>query len=594
MVEAAKALKGSKLNDTEVNQARDEFKARWKVMGSHSAFEEAHTDWATTPVQQRSAPSPYRLIWGGGCSSTPLTCEEVHAYHRLKGWPTDKELQDDEGPEHFVRSDTSVEFNDSYNLFGVGQWARNVNRDTVRSKVAFEIIESGLNNFAEHLGRAIADEAETMLIIKGPSLQSPDQTRWVVAILSGTTYSPKVLDFTMCHFRTDPDSSSQELELPCDVCISHRASKMSDAFECIDTKTGDEFIDMLLKMFSAMTLLRCVDEIILEHDNSIKWSRISDVSIVGRLWEPGMSQPLLQRELQQSRAERKADSALDRLQTSDPLQVEQAHRRNFKRAPTANCKRSANQPAWKRSRVSDGDAGCDRGDGSAGIGLPLLAPGAIMPPLADATDLREDEGGVSADSGDELVTTYVDAVTCTASDAPALAGTVVGDDLPDLPDAGNPDPAFADDVAAGVAEMGAGLGLSTEGGSSSSGAERSDPYAPEQYAAPPEPPWRRTSDPSPMGYCYYEGRHVLRVQRGKPAGSVSVTCARHPRCTMLLTERLCPSNETLKEWLWEGDIPEGTSREGMRALGEIHMKSGKSRWTVSGQKAAWKAAAASS
>ena len=50
---------------------------------------------------------------------------------------------------------------------------------------------------------------------------------------------------------------------------------------------------------------------------------------------------------------------------------------------------------------------------------------------------------------------------------------------------------------------------------------------------------------SGMGYFYYQGRSVLRIQRGKPKNSVTINCYRHPGCHLCVREHICPDNNTL-------------------------------------------------
>jgi hypothetical protein len=47
------------------------------------------------------------------------------------------------------------------------------------------------------------------------------------------------------------------------------------------------------------------------------------------------------------------------------------------------------------------------------------------------------------------------------------------------------------------------------------------------------------------GYVYLRGRHVLRIQRGKPANSVTVNCYRHPGCILCIRQHKCPDDDTL-------------------------------------------------
>ena len=107
---------------------------------------------------------------------------------------------------------------------------------------------------------------------------------------------------------------------------------------------------------------------------------------------------------------------------------------------------------------------------------------------------------------------------------------------------------------------------------------------PEADEPPPPPelePWEETSDPSPLGYCYYRGRQVLRIQRGKPAHSVSISCYRHNSCTLLLGMTRCPPDHILKQWCFEVEAnPPGATRAARVALAREHMALGKGRWSA--------------
>ena len=108
-------------------------------------------------------------------------------------------------------------------------------------------------------------------------------------------------------------------------------------------------------------------------------------------------------------------------------------------------------------------------------------------------------------------------------------------------------------------------------------------HPPEPPPAPPPPEiplWEQLSDPGPLGYCYLNGRIVLRVLRGKPKNSVTVTCYNHRSCHLTLTEARCPrTDHELKWWVFElPETPRTAPAEQRRADADAHMKLGYARW----------------
>ena len=92
-------------------------------------------------------------------------------------------------------------------------------------------------------------------------------------------------------------------------------------------------------------------------------------------------------------------------------------------------------------------------------------------------------------------------------------------------------------------------------------------------------PWEELSDPGPFGYLYRNGRQVLRIQRGRPHNSCTVTCYRHPSCHLCLSLARCPDDDTLKRWVFEIDAPPDRASDAERkALTAAHKALGKSRW----------------
>eukprot|EP00959_Pyramimonas_sp_CCMP1952_P457319 9474729-Pyramimonas_sp.AAC.1 len=100
----------------------------------------------------------------------------------------------------------------------------------------------------------------------------------------------------------------------------------------------------------------------------------------------------------------------------------------------------------------------------------------------------------------------------------------------------------------------------------------------EDVAEPPQP-WEQLGEPSASGFVAYKNRTIMRIQRGRPAKSVTVTCYRHTGCSLCITETRCPADQELFKWLFEGDPNnDGDSKDQRREKARIHMDSAKSRW----------------
>lgn len=140
-------------------------------------------------------------------------------------------------------------------------------------------------------------------------------------------------------------------------------------------------------------------------------------------------------------------------------------------------------------------------------------------------------------------------------------------------------------VATGITAIAEAIGLSSAEGDDAapSGAASSGDVAPppasDATRAAAAAPWELLSEVGPSGYVYDGGRSVMRIQRGKPARSVTVNCYRHSRCTLLLTERRCPDDATLKRWLFDVPAaPPGATTAESKALAVEHMAVGKRQW----------------
>eukprot|EP00959_Pyramimonas_sp_CCMP1952_P224953 4703828-Pyramimonas_sp.AAC.2 len=110
---------------------------------------------------------------------------------------------------------------------------------------------------------------------------------------------------------------------------------------------------------------------------------------------------------------------------------------------------------------------------------------------------------------------------------------------------------------------------------------------------PPQEPWHLLSDQSPQGYYHLGGRQVLRVQRGRPVNSVTITCYRHRGCSICVPGHLCGTDEDIFKWLFEVEpTPDGAHASVNKPLAKQHMDSGRAKWSAKAHKAKAKAKAA--
>lgn len=132
-----------------------------------------------------------------------------------------------------------------------------------------------------------------------------------------------------------------------------------------------------------------------------------------------------------------------------------------------------------------------------------------------------------------------------------------------------------------------GLGDDQDAGQSAGSSSSSGLGSAAGPAVPPPAPWQGLSEPAATGYVYDNMRSVMRIQRGKPKNSVTITCYRHSKCNFLLTMARCPDNQALFKWFYEVEAaPSGSAANISRELGAKHVKLAMSRWSAKGQAAA--------
>ena len=324
-MQAAKRTKGSTLTAEEVERARDEFRQHWGRIGDKGLFSEAYQEWRHTAVVTEAPDAkPYRLIWGGGCTTCPVTKEELFDEVQRHGWPTDHEVVDPGGAQFKVPATTSIEFNISarFNLWGLSRAARNV-RTTDEERAKFAVIEKGIFSFLEHVGREQADRGDLLIMVVGDDLNTAGQSARQVAMVTGVTYNPKVFEVTQMVFAEEGSAATPDLTYPFKVYVANRPCKITSTFQAIDTATSDEFIAKLLDKMVGMRLFRLVYDAIIENGSN-KWCLVKSAELVGDLLLPGQAAPLRcgAPAGPPRRANRTAERMFENLLEGDPLNSE--------------------------------------------------------------------------------------------------------------------------------------------------------------------------------------------------------------------------------------------------------------------------------
>ena len=496
-------------------------------------------------------------MWSGGRRTSPLRPDELLAHWRQHGWPDDRETMDAECFESFVPADDSVDFGQSAGcrIWSLGASPHNIDPDTTRNPSQFRIIEVGLGNVLEHRAKKDqTDSGELMLLFEGAPLDSPSERQRLLGVVAGPCWKPKVFGFAMCVFHASTDQCAVPLMLPTLVRFRSRPCRAAGAFEVLDHCTGDELANVLTKDFHTVDVFIVEYKVNTSIDGSLLWSDITGLERVGRLYEPGLSSPLLQPS-NRGRASSSAAACAQRMRSTDPL----AARRS---APV-----TSGRP--QRTRGSSASAGpcaghgqvappplCDAADAAGAgdtAGEPDTSERASVPP---ENELREDL--VDMDLVDNCLDDSQSGSESDHDEAPLddragmdgeTPGDVAGGELLQ-PSRGVADEPLSQAVAEEFAGAAVAIGLAedaAEADSDLAAGARSDGAPAEDSAEGAAQPWEQVSDPFPSGYCYLNGRSVLRIQRGRPASSCTITCYLRPSCNLLLTQARCPPDSELKK-----------------------------------------------
>ncbi len=100
------------------------------------------------------------------------------------------------------------------------------------------------------------------------------------------------------------------------------------------------------------------------------------------------------------------------------------------------------------------------------------------------------------------------------------------------------------------------------------------------HVTPPQP-WDNLRGPFPSGFVYDDLRSILRVQRGKPKGNVSISCYKHSACSFLVTEARAPPDIEIFRWLFEepASARDASSAE-RKAAARRHIALAKEKWSA--------------
>ena len=608
---ATKAAKGSKLTADEVAQCYIEFGRIWEAQGggaaAAAAFRAEYEDWRAQPAPV-APPVEYRPVWGGGCSSTPVSKEELFECVREVGWPSNEEVADAAGAEVKVKPDETINFLDiHFDLWGLERQARNADRRG--RERTFDMIEKGFFNYITKVGKAKADAGDIMFLIegRGPPREeggAPSIHRELV-LLTHVTYTPTVFDVTYVFFEDVANVDMVAMELPCKAVVGLRPCWLGETFEAFDSTTSDWFIEALCETCGAMELHLHVVEYdpIRDDDGSNFWSLLRGTERLGRLWAPDQA-TALQFPENEAAAARKAAS---RKQAADDKMMRSISSLDpFSEAAAAELSKT---DAAKR-------AAADRRPrkGSAGPRHPRArAARERGPPARDDDDLIDlfygDDGESSGAGGVDAPARRLEEIDVSdASSASSETPSEKAERLAELEEfcaAGGFDPEPPRDpsgvgvepgcieaaVAGAFVESAEDVGLDVPPGDADAdadGAPSEDGAAAAAAAAAFAPEvvdgpalrWQDIGEPGPLGYIYIGGVSRLRIQRNTPPGRCTIRCYRHPKCELRVPLRcLGESNDEIKQWFVA--VPaaaEGAPAPERKSLTERHARLGRERW----------------
>lgn len=126
-----------------------------------------------------------------------------------------------------------------------------------------------------------------MLIFEGQVLDGPGRIDRIGATLSGTCYSPKVFDLSLCEFWPADCAHAKDLVLPALVRLRTRQTRISDRFQCVDTRTSSEFAALVDTLFCKVRVFKLSYNIPATIDATLLWSRVWGAEDFGIFWQEG-------------------------------------------------------------------------------------------------------------------------------------------------------------------------------------------------------------------------------------------------------------------------------------------------------------------
>lgn len=597
-VQAARRLKGGPLSVEDMQRARDQFKKFWDSLDDHTVYEQAYQDWLSTPPAS-IAPVQRRCLcnWAGGSSSLPVTPEEFCTYHSEAGWPTDDEVFDRSGAQSMSTADTSMVGADcsGIQLWAIGCRPNNVPTSRMRSAAQFKIINKGLANAIDNIGKDAADRGDVLLVVSGPSLARNSEHHHVAFFLAGVTYNPRIFDAAMCSWQEESEMTGAALTLPARCSLKSRKCRVTDRMLSIDMATSAELICSLMEELSGMELFQACYNMP-DDDGSLLWSEITALKPLGCLWKPGLRSPVIQSELAAQRKRTRTEAAFANLLSSDPLASGPRGK--------ARAKMSANRARSRGSTHREGARGLGGGEGlrdgmvqafgpsGPSTGDAEAHPDAAAPlQLGDAPAPEQPQGSSVDDDDDEQAFDLADGL-CEVWDEISgeeheeeIQATRPGDDTAQLSIVGATSVADAEEVVvagivAAFGDASADVGVAdVEGDAAEEDHDGSE--VPAASAPPAQQPWELLLPPSQAGYISDGSKTVLRIQRDKPPGRCTISCYRHPGCNFLLNMGRTPPNEDLYRWLYEVEAatPDQSTAE-RKALAKRHSALAKERWSA--------------
>ena len=348
----------------------------------------------------------------------------------------------------------------------------------------------------------------------------------------------------------------------------------------MDHMTSDElFLELSTSMPATLSVYTFDYEVCHDVDNSLHWLTVERMRLVGCLWTPGMTRPML-------KVDKPRKQPTDNLKQSDPFDVSRP-----KAKPSSNRARgSRGGHGGGRGR---GRGGRDNGGGSStdlcildaapvsGIDVGALDPGddanfLLEEDLAEIMDNEHDS--VASEDIAEMEEAY-ESVDSRRGLHQDLTGVGMAD-----PPRGDEFGVIDEDLIDEFVEVAGAVGLG-ESEANVDGAEalvdgvgpHVHEVAPSLDAPPPERlPWEDIAIPESTGYVYHEGKHIVRFQRDNPVGSMTITCYNHPGCRWLTRLRKAPSNLELVKWSFAmAACTSGMSKAEKKEMTRRHIELGK-------------------